>query len=89
MRFMALATSTLMFVTAVIHTGVAEEYVECKIIKKRLGLRAADYKFQATDAHGKKKMICVKGKTINENTAKQECRKGGFDDESDCENWDE
>ncbi|MER2252884.1 hypothetical protein ABS772_23475 [Methylorubrum podarium] len=63
------------------------EYKECKVLQKRVGGAAADWKFEAVAADGKKTTICVKGKTINETAAKQACRQGEYDDESDCKKW--
>lgn len=61
-------------------------YSECKIIAKRGGLNAKDYKFECKSGTTQKN-ICVKGQTINENQAVALCKKGDFDDMSDCKNW--
>lgn len=62
-------------------------YKECRIIEKRGGGRAKDYRFECQTNDGKTKVICVKGQTVNENQAKAMCEAGDFDDLSDCKNW--
>ena len=62
-------------------------YSSCKVLQKRVGATAADYKFECTKGDGSKVQICVKGQTINENQAKQLCQNGDFDSISDCAHW--
>lgn len=85
--FARIARTALVFAGLVTPLTAMADYKECKVIAKRGGAAAADWKFEAISADGKKTTICVKGQTINENAAKQACVAGEYDKESDCKNW--
>jgi hypothetical protein len=80
-----LGISLLLFSSLIEDAGA--EYNDCKVLQKRVGGAAADYKFEATAADGKKTTICVKGQTLNENAARTMCKNGDYDGQSDCKNW--
>jgi hypothetical protein len=74
-RFMLVfCSSTVLF--AAVSTSAFANYQACKVLKKIGGGAAANYKFEATGSDGKKTTICVKGQTINDQSAIQMCKNG-------------
>lgn len=67
--------------------AIAEQHKDCKVLESRRGGAASDYKFDVTNMNNSKMMICVKGQTINQNAAIAACKRGDYDDMSDCKNW--